>query len=335
MSARRRLAPGAGADDRRKRSTRRWLRCYPAAWRARYAEELAELMLATSSGEAIPWSTRLDVLRSGAGERLRRFGLGKGSRATARVRAGSLITLCGFAIFLVGAAVFQRFAENWQELKGHAVLTTAGDAVLVMKVLAPLAALAVLCGILLALPRALGVLAAERSSATRTPLRWALGLSVAAVVSLALIAIWAHGLSVSQRNGHDTAYEVGFSAMAILDVACLAAWTICALSIASQIELRPRLARIETALATGVAVAMLAITAAVGVWWATLASAAPWVLHGVGLHGPASPVTAPLLLAGTLIALGAAIGACGSAIALHGAVSGSHAQRGSSAPQPD
>ncbi|HEY1690206.1 MAG TPA: hypothetical protein VGF95_15230 [Solirubrobacteraceae bacterium] len=334
MSARGRLTPGAG-DDRRRRTTRRWLRCYPASWRARYGEELADLILATSSGEAIAWSTRLDVLRSGAGERLRRFGLGSGARATARVRAGALITLCGFAIFLVGAAVFQRFAENWQELKGQASVTAAGDAVLAMKVLAPLAALAVLCGILLVLPTALGVLVAERSTTARTPLRWALRLSVAAVASLALIAISAHGLSASQRNGHDTAYEIGFSAMAILGVACLAAWIICALSIASRIELSPRLARIETALATSVAMAMLMITAAVGVWWATLANTVPWVLHGVGFHGPTSPVTAPLLLAGALIALGAAIGACGCAIALHGAVSGSRARRGPGTPQTD
>ncbi len=47
------------------------------------------------------------MLRSGGGERLRSFGLGRGTQPNARVRAGVLITLCGFAIFLVGAAVFQ------------------------------------------------------------------------------------------------------------------------------------------------------------------------------------------------------------------------------------
>ncbi|MHB1537735.1 MAG: hypothetical protein ACYCUM_07215 [Solirubrobacteraceae bacterium] len=307
---------------RRLRTARRWLRCYPATWRARYGEELTDLILATSGAGGVAWSTRLDMLRSGAGERLRRFGLNRGAAPGAQVRSGALITLCGFAIFLVGAAVFQRFGENWRELKGHASVVPAGDAVLAMKILAPLAALAVLCGILLALPAALGVLVGEQWRTARTSLRWALRLTVAAVASLALVAIWAHGLSASQRNGSDTAYALGFSAMAVIYVGCLAAWTVAAVSIASQIELGPRLGRIQAALATAVALAMLAVTGALGVWWATLASRVPWVLHGLA-SGPSSPVTRPLLLAGALIGLGAAVGACGSAIALHG----SRAQR--------
>lgn len=328
MSAERRLAT-SDHETRRLRTARRWLRCYPASWRARYGEELADLILATSGSGGVPWSTRLDILLSGGIERARRFGLGPGSAPNARVRAGALTTLCGFAIFLVGAAVFQRFAENWQQLKGDVLVPAAGDAVLAMKILAPLAALSALCGILLALPGALGVLVKGRWVTARVPLRWALRLSVAAVASLVLIVIWAHGLSASQRNGHDTAYEIGFSAMAIVYVACLAAWTAAALSIASRIEFGPRMARVQARLATAVALAMLAITAAIGVWWATLAVKVPWVLHGVPMLGPSSPVTPPLLLGGGLIALGAAIGACGGAIALHG----SRAQRGPDAPQ--
>lgn len=328
MSAPHAPASGIPGHDRKLRTAQRWLRCYPATWRVRYGEELTDLILAMSSG-GVGWNTRLDMLRSGAGERMRRFGLGRGAPATARVRAGALVTLCGFAIFLVGASVFQRFAENWQELKGHASVAAAGDAMVAIKILGLLAALAVLCGILLALPAALRLLAGELTATIRTPLRWALSLSISAIASFALIAIWAHGLSASQRNGHDTAYEIGFSAMALLSIACLGVWTVCALSIASRIDFSPRLARIQTALTTGVAGAMLAITAAVGVWWATLASTVPWVLHGVGLHGPASPVTPQLLLGGALIALGAAVGACGSAIALWGAIDGSRAQRSS------
>lgn len=320
--------------ERLWRTAQRWLHCYPVAWRARYGEELADLILATSGAGKVPWSTRLDMLRSGSGERLRSFGLGRESPPNARVRAGALLTLCGFAIFLVGAAIFQRFAENWRELDGHASVAAAHYAVLAMMVLAPLAALAVLCGIVFALPAAIGVLIRERWRTARLPLRWAVRLTAAALASLALIAIWAHGLSASQRNGSDTAYEIGFSAMAIIYIACLAAWTTAALSIASRIELGPRLGRVQASLATFVALAMLAIAAAIGVWWATLASTVPWVLHGLALHGlalhgPASPVTPPLLLGGGLVALGAIVGACGSVIALHG----SRSQRRSGTPQ--
>lgn len=329
MSSHSQATPPSSSSRGPWRTAQRWLRCYPATWRARYGEELADLILATSAAGKVPWSTRLDMLRSGGGERLRSFGIGRGSAPNARVRTGALITLCGFAVFLVGAAVFQRFAENWKELAGHSGVIAAHDAIIAITVLAPLAALAVLCGIVLALPAAARLLLRERWHVARVQLRWAVRLTVAAFASLALVAIWAHGLSASQRNGHDTAYEIGFSAMAVLYVVCLAAWTFAAISIAARIELGRTLGRAQASLATFVALAMLAITAAVGVWWATLASKVPWVLHGIGFQGPASPVTPQLLLGGGLIALGAAIGLCGSAIAVHG----SRAQRRSGTPE--
>ena len=68
------------------------------------------------SGEApLPWRTRIDLVRAGLRERARGLGFGgQGVPAGERARAGALLVLCAWAIFLVGGAILQRFAENWQ-----------------------------------------------------------------------------------------------------------------------------------------------------------------------------------------------------------------------------
>ena len=53
----------------------RLLRWYPPAWRARYGEELEELIAEATGGGRVPWRTRLDIARSGTRERLRASGL--------------------------------------------------------------------------------------------------------------------------------------------------------------------------------------------------------------------------------------------------------------------
>ncbi len=92
-----------------------WLRLYPSAWRERYGEELQELVLATSGEGPIPWHTRIDLLRSGVRERLHAMGLAGGDTPPAeQARAGALLVLCAWALFVVGGGVTQKFSEQWQ-----------------------------------------------------------------------------------------------------------------------------------------------------------------------------------------------------------------------------
>lgn len=303
-------------DARDLRTAARWLRCYPAAWRKRYGEELKDLILATSGEGGVPWRTRADLLRSGAFERLRNFGLGGDSPAADQVRAGALIVLCAWAIFLVGGFTLQRFAENWSTLRPDTAVTTAQAAFVAVQALAPIAGLIVLLGIAAALPSMLSLLRAGRWQEIRRPIVRAIPFTLAAIVSFMVIAVWAHQLDGPQRNGHDAAYAAGFVAMALICCACLCAWTVAAVAVARRIELTSMLLRVQARLAAAASLAMLTITLATGVWWATLAGNAPWVLHGDNAAGPASPVTPQLLVAGTLMAFATALAAFGAFWAL-------------------
>lgn len=303
-------------DARDLRTAARWLRCYPAAWRKRYGEELKDLILATSGEGGVPWRTRADLLRSGAFERLRNFGLGGDSPAADQVRAGALIVLCAWAIFLVGGFTLQRFAENWSTLRPDTAVTTAQAAFVAVQALAPLAGLIVLLGIAAALPSVLALLRAGRWREIRQPILRAIPFTLAAIVSFAVIAVWARQLDGPQRNGHDAAYAAGFVAMVLICCACLATWTIAAVSVARRIELTSILLRLQAALAAAASFAMLAITLATGIWWATLASNAPWILHGQNAGGSTSPITPPLLVAGALMAFATALASFGAIWAL-------------------
>lgn len=51
--------------DRPARSAERLLRCYPAAWRARYGEEFTQLLIDDISERPRSWARTADVVRSG------------------------------------------------------------------------------------------------------------------------------------------------------------------------------------------------------------------------------------------------------------------------------
>ena len=75
--------------------TIRLLMClYPRAWRARYAEELEALIVASSGGGRVPWQIGLDVAVAGVHERLRAAGMSGVGEPEERVRGGSLVVLC-------------------------------------------------------------------------------------------------------------------------------------------------------------------------------------------------------------------------------------------------
>jgi hypothetical protein len=313
-----------------------WLRCYPRSWRARYGEELEDLIHSMSGEAPLPWRARIDLVRGGLRERARSFGFGgQGVPAGERARAGALLVLCAWAIFLVGGAVLQRFAENWQTLTPAGSSDAARAAFTAVEVLAALAAAIVLLGIACALPGLTALLRAGRWREIRRPILRALLLTLAASASVAAIAAWAHTLDSAQRNGSDTVYGLGFVAMALVCCACLAAWTAAAVTVARRLEPASMRLRLQAKLAGGAGAAMLAITAAVGVWWAVLATNAPWALHGdkppligpggletsqaLTLHGhslASSPVTPQLLLAGALMAIATALATFGAIWAL-------------------
>jgi hypothetical protein len=92
----------------------RMIRWYPTQWRARYGDEMAALLEDTHGMSAVPLRDRISLAKSGSMERAREAGLiGDSSEPDERIRTGSLLVLCGWALFMVAGAIFAKFTEHW------------------------------------------------------------------------------------------------------------------------------------------------------------------------------------------------------------------------------
>lgn len=108
------------------------LRWYPAAWRERYGEEFAELLLAEFAEQPRSWRRTGNVILSGLLARLSGLGLtGFGLSAADQARA-SLATLGGAAAaFLTfGLAMLAQLAVGWQWAMPRDPATTSGLALM-------------------------------------------------------------------------------------------------------------------------------------------------------------------------------------------------------------
>jgi hypothetical protein len=255
------------------RTSRLLLSLYPAGWRARYGEELQTLIVEASGGR-VTWRVRFDVGRAAGRERLRSSGLVGDGPPRARMRAGSLLVLCAWALFVVAGISVQKRSEHWQAsfpVGSRTLPSAAFDALIVG---AAIGGALVFIGVAAALPTVLSFLRSGDWGRVSRPVLLAGALTVAAVLAAVPIVVWAHGLTAAQRNGRDVAYGVGAGLWALLLVACLTAWTAAAVAVARRLDLSPALLRLETFLATAVTVSMAAMTAATVVWLAALDQAA-------------------------------------------------------------
>jgi hypothetical protein len=123
-------ADGAGGGAQAASRAARLLRCYPRAWRDRYGDEFAELLISDIEERPRSAARTLDVIRGGALARFAVAGLcGVPIRETPAGPAGpseagparrhltaSLVTLeCGLAVFLwFAAAMWSQLTIGWE-----------------------------------------------------------------------------------------------------------------------------------------------------------------------------------------------------------------------------
>src|ERR1019366_7091323 len=90
----------------------RLLRWYPRAWRERYGDEFVALIEDTYPARKIPYGERARIARGGLSEHVHALSLGDvESSANDRVRTGSLLVLCAWALFVVAGAGFAKMTE--------------------------------------------------------------------------------------------------------------------------------------------------------------------------------------------------------------------------------
>ncbi len=260
------------------------LRAYPAAWRERYGAELVSLIEAGSEDGRVSLRVRLDVIAAGLAQRLRSAGLvGDDVPPELRIRAGVLLVLSAWAAFVVAGLGFAKTAEHWQAVTpqpDRGVPTVAYDSILLG---AELGTLAVLLGIVLAARPLLAFLRAGGWTKIHRPVLRAFGATGLTVVVLLGVVLWAHRLTVEQRNGGDVLYGAAFLVLCLCGIASIALWTRAAVVTAKELPLTSASLRWETVLAALTTVTMVAMTVSSTIWWASVTGSSAVRMFGLTL----------------------------------------------------
>ena len=293
----------------------RLLRLYPAAWRARYGQELASLIEELEGGARMSWRVRLDVLRAAARERARVFGL-RGLQPGERAREGSLLVLRAWMLFVVGGFGVLKASEQWQAVTPVAKRGLPSAAFDVLAVTAVVGSLLVAAGVAASLPRLLALIRGGGWTRIARPIVRAIALSVLGAGLTVGLAAWAHSLTPAARNGHDALYGAAFLGWVVLGAACLFAWAAAASATARRLTISPPLLRFEVWVGATLSAAMVAMTIASAVWWGSLARAAPWFFEGRPVGSDASALAANVVIPVALMLLASALGLGGAIRAL-------------------
>ena len=304
------------------RTSRRLTRLYPRAWRARYGAELEALILESSGGRSVPWRIRIDVALGAGREHVRGLrGRGSGRPAQERARSGMIVVLWAWMLFVWAGAIVQKLSEHWQDstpASGRAVPSVAFDGLLTG---AAAGAILLCAAAVVLVPSVLGVLRSGGFSEIRSPVMRSVAATLLAMAAGIAVVGWAHHLTASERNGHDVAYAAAVVTLGVLASLCLAAWAATGAAVLRQLELSANTLRLEALAATGLAVAMAAMTASTIVWWRAVSSAAPGFLSREALV-----VSAAAMVTAT------AIGAIGARRALRASAGGPGNRSAEAAP---
>ena len=291
----------------------RMIRWYPADWRERYGDELTALLEDTYGATPIPVRDRLAMAKAGSAERIRAAGLrGETTGRDDRMRAGSLLVLCAWTLFVVAGALFAKFSEHWDAatplrdrrlpMDGDQAVQWAGAAGVVI----------VLVAAGMAVPAFIRLVRRGEWSTVRRPVLAAVMMGVVALAATKGIVTWAHHLGPNDRDRAVPGFRVAALTWGLLVVAALAAATVGAVSVARRLELSRRSLRVLAAMAVTLTALMAAILVGTVTWWVVVALDAPQFL-GSGALATSNVLPPPLLVAGGLMVIGLGAAAVGTA----------------------
>ena len=295
----------------------RSMRWYPESWRARYGDELVALLEDIYGPDGpVPRRARLGLVRSGLSERLRAVGVvgSLPSRDEGR-RAGAVLVLTGWAVFVVAGAIFGKFTDNWSRgtpRAGRWLAAGGYDAAVLAGILG---CVLVTAAATAATPAFVRFVRQGDWPAVRRPLRRA---AVAALVAGALLAggiAWAHQLSPRDRNGGLELYGILFVIVCAVAVVALGCATAAAVAVGRRIELSSGTIRALAGCALALGGLMVLGGAGFGVWWGSEAFRGASVLRlgiGDGLPYTSGVVPPTLVAAAALMVIGLVLSAFGA-----------------------
>jgi hypothetical protein len=293
----------------------RLLRWYPPKWRDRYGQELLALLEDTYASRRVPWPVRLSLMRNGALEQVREVGLvGNAISAQERMRAGSLMIVCCWSLFLVAGAIFAKFSEHWDAATplagrhlasaGYATVKWSGEAGVALVVAAAV----------LVVPSFVKFVRGGGWSVIGRSVMRTLSLGLVLGITTTGLAVWAHHLNSPQRNGGLVIYTVAFFLWGLSVVILIGSSTATIVAVTRAMALSRRVTRSGTMIAVTLTIIMVMVATGTATWWVAEARYAPAVLRGPdagGFLGAPSVLPPALLLVGVLMVLGLAVAVAG------------------------
>jgi hypothetical protein len=276
----------------------------------------------TYGDNTLPLRVQLSLARSGTVERAREVGiLGDSAPSSERLKAGSLLVLCGWSLFVVAGATFAKFTEHWSVAMAasHRTLPTIADTA--TQIAGITGVLAVLFAAILVVPTFVRHLRARGWASVRRPVTRALVAVLVTAVVAACVILWAHHLNTSQRNGGSALFGAGAVAAGFVMLGALAIGTSTVITVTRTLNLPRATLRRLSSMALGVTVLMGVITSGVGIWWANEATYDPRFLAnsiGSGVFATPNALPAPLVFAGVFMVVGLASALGGSIRVLEG-----------------
>jgi hypothetical protein len=227
------------------------------------------------------------------------------------VRSGSLLVLCGWALFVIAGSAFAKMTEHWvgsTPQGDRALPTNAYDAV---RVAASVGLVIVIVAAAIALPAVSRFILDGGWAKVRRPVGRALIISTTTALLTIGMIVWVHHVGPAQHNGGWGTHLVG-SFWALLVIASIGSCTLAVAAVARRLRFSEPLLRLEGLLAVLLTLAMITIMAGALVWSVSIANHAPLLLSGSGsgLFGvpgpPAEIITGLLMLAGLILGVGGA-----------------------------
>ena len=290
----------------------RLLKWYPRQWRERYGDEFVAFVDDTLAGQRPTGRFLLSIALGAARERGHSSGLlGAQQSPATQVRAGSLLIFCAWSVFIFAGASFSKLSEHSAQAMTNGTGSLARIGFDIVALCGALGMILVLVGACVVLPSFIDLLRTGNWPSIRPRVHFALFSTSLVIGVLVPLALWAHHLTVSQRNGSDGAYAAAFVAWALLIALTLVSWDRVVVECVATMNLSPRVLRIEARLAAVVSLMMVAITIGAALWWANVARSAPWFLQGTTSGTAASPLTPNLIVTLGLMLCAACIGAFG------------------------
>jgi hypothetical protein len=272
------------------------LRWYPARWRARYGDEFMAMVEDDLGSSSPTVRYRLAIARSGMSERLRDAGVvGSSESPMDRIRGGILAVFCAFALFVISGVGFAKVSEHWDQSIHH------GSRHLPAVSFNLVGSFAVVCGAAMAvaacvlLPGFMQFLRVGGWLTIKRRVCRALFATLATVAAGGALVLWSRHLTNHERNTGFGWYQLLFVSAAFLFIATVATWTITLVAAVRRIYIAMPQLKTAGVLAILVAVGMPIMTVAAAVWWAAMATTAPWFLAGTPTGSSSSPLTTSLL----------------------------------------